>query len=73
VQKKFEGSDRQVRGLIMAALRGSEIPVTAAEIAALWPDAVQRDRALASLLRDRLAVCDDGRYSLPDWAHSCPQ
>jgi len=66
VQKKFEGSDRQVRGLIMAALRGSEIPLTATEIADLWPDAVQRDRALAGLLRDGLAVGDGAGYSLPN-------
>jgi A/G-specific adenine glycosylase len=56
VQKRFEGSDRQVRGLIMAELRASEIPVTAAELAGVWPDATQRDRALAGLLRDGLAV-----------------
>jgi A/G-specific adenine glycosylase len=65
VQKKFEGSDRQVRGLIMAELRASEIPVTSAEIEALWPDAVQRDRALAGLLRDGLATAVDGAYTLP--------
>jgi A/G-specific adenine glycosylase len=66
VQKKFEGSDRQVRGLIMAALRGSEIPVTAAEVAALWTDAVQRERALVGLLRDGLAVRDGDGFSLPN-------
>jgi len=65
VQKKFEGSDRQVRGLIMAELRASDIPVTAAEVSELWPDTVQRDRALASLLRDGLAVRHGDGYSLP--------
>ncbi|WP_120337752.1 A/G-specific adenine glycosylase [Cryobacterium soli] len=65
VQKKFEGSDRQVRGLIMAELRSTHHPVTAAEIEGLWPDAVQRDRALAGLLADGLAVCvDTGMYAL---------
>ena len=65
VQKKFEGSDRQVRGLIMAELRATHHPVTAAEIEGLWPDAVQRDRALAGLLADGLAVCvDTGMYAL---------
>ncbi|QYF74087.1 A/G-specific adenine glycosylase [Cryobacterium sp. PAMC25264] len=65
VQKKFEGSDRQVRGLIMAELRATHHPVTAAEIESLWPDAVQRDRALAGLLADGLAVCvDTGMYAL---------
>lgn len=66
VQKKFEGSDRQVRGLIMAELRASEIPVTAAEIETVWPDTVQRDRALAGLLRDGLAAAVDGAYTLPN-------
>ena len=65
VQKKFEGSDRQVRGLIVAELRASDIPVTSDEIDAVWPDAVQRERALAGLLRDGLVTRVDGGYSLP--------
>jgi A/G-specific adenine glycosylase len=65
VQKKFEGSDRQVRGLIMAELRSTHHPVTAAEIEGLWPDAEQRDRALAGLLADGLAVAvGTGLYAL---------
>jgi A/G-specific adenine glycosylase len=66
-QKKYEGSDRQVRGLIMAELRASDIPVTAREVARVWPDGVQRARALAGLLQDGLAVgtAEEG-YSLPD-------
>jgi A/G-specific adenine glycosylase len=56
VQKKFEGSDRQVRGLIMAELRASDIPVTQSEIESVWQDATQRDRALAGLLRDGLVI-----------------
>ena len=65
VQAKFEGSDRQVRGLIMAELRASDIPLTAAEVATLWPDAAQRDRALAGLLADGLAVRVAGGFELP--------
>ncbi len=65
VQKKFDGSDRQVRGLIMAELRASEIPVTAAEIELVWADAAQRDRALAGLLADGLVSEVDGGYELP--------
>jgi A/G-specific adenine glycosylase len=65
VQKQYEGSDRQVRGLIMAELRASHIPVTVAEIEGLWPDAPQRDRALAGLLADGLAVAEAGGYTLP--------
>ncbi|MCS6543176.1 A/G-specific adenine glycosylase [Curtobacterium herbarum] len=65
-QARFAGSDRQVRGMIMAELRASDVPVTPAEIAMVWPDAAQRDRALASLLRDGLAEGDDVEgYRLP--------
>jgi len=66
VQKKFEGSDRQVRGLIMAELRSTHRPVRATEIEGLWPESAQRDRALAGLLSDGLAVLTEpGGYSLP--------
>ncbi|MFN3708235.1 A/G-specific adenine glycosylase [Microcella sp.] len=65
-QARFEGSDRQVRGIIMRALRGSEMPVTHDAVATLWPDAVQRERALAGLVTDGLAVGDPERgYQLP--------
>lgn len=65
-QKRFEGSDRQVRGLILAELRAAHGPVTAAEIRSVWPDAEQRDRALAGLLADGLATgSDPDGYLLP--------
>ncbi|MGL4339017.1 MAG: A/G-specific adenine glycosylase [Rhodoglobus sp.] len=64
-QPRFEGSDRQVRGLIMAALRNSSIPVTMLAIESLWPDVMQRERALAGLLSDGLAVAAPGGYMLP--------
>ncbi|MEX1079399.1 MAG: A/G-specific adenine glycosylase [Homoserinimonas sp.] len=66
VQKKFEGSDRQVRGLIMAELRASDTPVDSALLAAVWPDSTQRERSLASLVRDGLAVEASGGYALPE-------
>ncbi|PWC07282.1 A/G-specific adenine glycosylase [Mycetocola zhujimingii] len=65
VQKKYEGSDRHVRGLIMAELRAAHVPVTRAEIDSLWPDAVQRERALAGLVADGLAVNAETGYVLP--------
>ncbi len=66
VQKRFEGSDRQVRGLVMAELRATHRPVTDAEIDGLWPDAGQRARALAGLLADGLAVRHgQAGYTLP--------
>lgn len=66
VQPRFEGSDREARGLIMALLRGSEVPVTALELAAAVPDTARRDRALASLLGDGLAAGSPASgYTLP--------
>ena len=65
-QARFDGSDRQVRGLIMRELRHSEVPVPAEVIEGLWPDAVQRERALAGLLADGLATgTAEAGYALP--------
>ena len=65
-QATFEGSNRQVRGIIMRALRDSDEPVPADHIDLLWPDAVQRERALAGLLADGLAVgSPEQGYLLP--------
>ncbi|PJJ61520.1 A/G-specific adenine glycosylase [Compostimonas suwonensis] len=67
VQKRFEGSDRQVRGLIMAELRAAHVPVSHEEIGRLWPDAAQLARALAGLLADGLAVpSPQGGITLPE-------
>ncbi|MFT6534750.1 MAG: A/G-specific adenine glycosylase [Alpinimonas sp.] len=57
-QKKYEGSDRQVRGAIMAVLRASPGPVGQQEIDCAWPDAAARGRALAGLLDDGLVVLE---------------
>jgi A/G-specific adenine glycosylase len=65
VQKKYEGSVRQVRGLILAELRAVDIPVSSGELEIVWPDADKRERALAGLLADGLAVALDGGYQLP--------
>lgn len=65
VQKKYEGSDRQVRGLLLAELRASHLPVTPAELEGVWADAGQRARALDGLLRDGLAVAVPGGFTLP--------
>ena len=65
-QKKYEGSDRQVRGLILRELRAADIPVPGDTLATLWPDAAQFERAMAGLVRDGLVTGDstDG-YTLP--------
>jgi A/G-specific adenine glycosylase len=45
-----------VRGLILAALRAVAGPLPVADIEELWPDAVQRGRAIDGLLTDGLVV-----------------
>ena len=65
-QKRYEGSDRQVRGLVLRELRADERGVSASVIAGLWPDAAQLERALAGLLRDGLVTGDpEAGYTLP--------
>jgi A/G-specific adenine glycosylase len=53
-QARYEGSDRQVRGVILRELRHSDTPVPEAFLAGLWPDRGQFDRAFASLVSDGL-------------------
>ena len=54
--QKFAGTDRQVRGKIMALLRSSaNSSATSEEIDLLWPDKVQLARAMHSLVADGLA------------------
>ena len=65
-QKRYEGSDRQVRGAILSVLRESVHPVSATELAGAWPEATARSRALTSLLADGLIVLvDDDLFALP--------
>lgn len=65
-QAEYAGSDRQARGRIMELLRDGGGPVSRTDLEACWPDAPQRDRALAGLLADGLAVeLPRRRYSLP--------
>lgn len=64
--QKFEGTDRQVRGLLLDVLRAADSPVEQAALDAVWDDAHQRSRALFSLLDDGLAEqTPDGRFQLP--------
>ena len=62
----WAGTDRQARGRLMAVLRDAEGSVARPRLDAAWSDAVQRERALQSLLVDGLVVETDGRYALPD-------
>jgi A/G-specific adenine glycosylase len=61
----YAGTDRQVRGRILAVLRESDDAVEPAAVTTVWDDAVQRNRALASLLEDGLVVERDGLLALP--------
>ncbi|MGE2714705.1 A/G-specific adenine glycosylase [Mycolicibacterium litorale] len=64
--QRYAGTDRQVRGRLLDVLRGSESPVTRAELDVAWlTDPAQRDRALDSLLVDGLVEqTTDGRFAL---------
>ena len=63
-QPRFTGSDRQVRGLILARLREGSVPIGTMDL--VWPDADQRQRALIALQAEGLVVTRRGRYRLPD-------
>jgi A/G-specific adenine glycosylase len=61
------GTDRQVRGRIMATLRGCATAVPRTELAGVSADPVQGARCLASLLADGLAVqVGPAHIGLPD-------
>lgn len=62
----YAGTDRQVRGKLLAVLRASREPVVKDALDAVWDDGVQRERALDALVSDGLVdPLDDGRYALP--------
>ena len=64
--QRYAGTDRQVRGELLAVLREADGPVPKSALDAVWPDQAQRERALDSLLDDGLAeVLPDGTYRLP--------
>ena len=49
----------------MAVLREAEGSVARPRLDQAWSDAVQRERALQSLIADGLVVESDDRYALP--------
>ncbi|NJC73877.1 A/G-specific adenine glycosylase [Planosporangium thailandense] len=64
--QRYAGTDRQVRGLILAVLRTSTGPVPRTAIDVVWPDADQRHRALTGLVADGLVrEVGSDRFSLP--------
>lgn len=61
----YAGTDRQVRGRLLAVLRDAEGPVPLAALQAVWSDQVQRDRALAGLVEDGLVEARGEVFALP--------
>ncbi len=50
----YAGTDRQVRGRLLAVLRDADRPVPRASLEAAWDEPVQRERALDGLVADGL-------------------
>ena len=66
-RQRFVGTDRQVRGAILQALRrASGAPVSRKDLKSLCEDEIRLDRCIASLDEDGLLeIGQDGRLSLP--------
>lgn len=63
----WTGTDRQCRGRLMAVLRDSPVPVPKVQLDLVWPDALQRERALDGLVADGLVEpLADELYRLPE-------
>jgi A/G-specific adenine glycosylase len=66
VGQRYEGTDRQCRGRLLAVLRDATGPVPASRLDAVWPAELQRARALDGLVADGLVdALPDGQYALP--------
>lgn len=64
--QRYEGTDRQARGVLLALCRSTPSGVDQHVVAGAWPDADQRLRALNGLLDDGLiVVVNRDRYGLP--------
>jgi A/G-specific adenine glycosylase len=63
--QRYEGTDRQARGELLAVLRAATEPVPRTRLDLVWIDAAQRERALVSLVSDGLVCAVAGvRYTL---------
>jgi A/G-specific adenine glycosylase len=63
---RYDGSDRQCRGSLLAVLRAASGPVPASGLEGAWHDSGQRARALAALIDDGLVIrCADDSLALP--------
>ena len=67
--QRYDGTDRQCRGCLLAVLRAAGDPVSRADFDAVWADQAQRARALDGLVADGLVdPLPDGRFALPGQA-----
>ncbi|GAA1059714.1 A/G-specific adenine glycosylase [Agromyces bracchium] len=65
-QARFEGSDREARGLVMRELRAAHRPVPVDELAHAVADPERLARAVDGLVADGLAVPVEGGLALPE-------
>lgn len=64
--QRYEGTDRQARGAVLAVLRAQPTPAHLGQLRAAWADVVQLDRALDGLVTDGLVEpLDDNHFGLP--------
>jgi A/G-specific adenine glycosylase len=64
--QSYAGTDRQVRGKLLAVLREATVPVPLQVLDQVWDEPVQRARALDGLVADGLVEpVADGVYRLP--------
>lgn len=62
----WEGTDRQCRGRLLAAIAQGAGPISCAHLVPVWPDADQRDRCLNTLVADGLIISSsNGEFALP--------
>ncbi|MCK2022052.1 A/G-specific adenine glycosylase [Microbacterium sp. kSW2-24] len=65
-QAAYEGSDRQARGAVLRVLREiAPAGIALEDLLPDWPDPLQRDRAIDSLVADGLAEAGNGEIALP--------
>jgi A/G-specific adenine glycosylase len=64
--QRYDGTDRQCRGHLLAVLRDGGRPATQADFDVVWADRAQLARALDGLVADGLVdPLRDGHYALP--------
>ncbi|WP_400993601.1 A/G-specific adenine glycosylase [Agromyces sp. GXQ0307] len=65
-QARFEGSDREARGLVMRELRAAHCPVPVEELDRVVADPARLARAVDGLIADGLAAHVEGGLALPE-------